>query len=72
MSAFGGERRVTPEQLALTLNVMGDGRVCSNVADEEEERGEEARGGERAAAACGARRSRGARPTATRAATLID
>jgi hypothetical protein len=35
LASFGGEKRVTPEQLALTLNVMGDGRVCSNVAEEE-------------------------------------
>lgn len=63
MSAFGGERRVTPEQLALTLNVMGDGRVCSNVADEEEEEGAEgggggAGGGGSAAAATFAQRKR--------------
>lgn len=48
LASFGGEKRVTPEQLALTLNVMGDGRVCSNVADDE---GEEGEGGKGAAAA---------------------
>jgi len=51
LASFGGARRVTPEQLALTLNVIGDGRVCSNVADDEEEQAGGGGGGGSAAEA---------------------